>query len=246
MEMRRLWSQNRNGRGFAAFLTAKTGIFHLTHPRTVSHGQILSELLKFTITIPFSVLLPKIQREQCRRYFIIGSVEILLPIRDLDSLLNVEHSLAEPPRDKPSKTNRKQASLAVSSDARVHNPICIFCMWTAKYIKGNQNDKLVKCVDLQADDTVRGAAVRKNDSRLIALVSRETVPAEVHYHRTCYRDYSRPASQESKTDKKSATTSAEDVQDECEETLYSRAETASYNELFNQIRSDLYQNPKVV
>lgn len=116
--------------------------------------------------------------------------------RDLDALLNAEHSLAEPPRDKPSETNRRRASLAVSSDARVYNPVCIFCMRATKYIKGNEKDKLVKCVDLRADDTVRGAAVRKNDSRLIALVSREIVAAEVHYHRICYRDYTRPSSQE--------------------------------------------------
>ena len=67
MEMRKLWSQNRKGSGFAAFFTASTKIFHLAHPRTVSYGQILFELLKFAITILFSVLLPKIQREQCHR-----------------------------------------------------------------------------------------------------------------------------------------------------------------------------------
>ena len=58
--------------------------------------------------------------------------------RDLDSLLNAEHSLAEPPRDKSSETNGRQVSLAVSFDARVYNSACKLCMWTAKYIKGNQ------------------------------------------------------------------------------------------------------------
>ena len=39
---------------------------------------------------------------------------------------------------------------------------------------------------------IRTAAIEKKDSRVLAVVSRELVAAEAHYHRSCYRNYTRP------------------------------------------------------
>ena len=45
---------------------------------------------------------------------------------------------------------------------------------------------------MRADSSIRKIATQKNDSKILALVSRELVAAEAWYHRTCYRSYTRP------------------------------------------------------
>ena len=100
MEMRRLWSQNRNGSGYAAFLTASTKIFHLTHPRTVSHGRAAeirsyNPILSIAAQNPEGAVPQVFYHWECRNSF---ARKI-----DLDSLLSSEHSLAGLPRNKPSE-----------------------------------------------------------------------------------------------------------------------------------------------
>ena len=87
---------------------------------------------------------------------------------------------------------------------------------------------------MRADETIRKAAVGKNDHRMLAVVSRELVAAKACYHKSCYRNYTRniPVS----GDKKEAS----------EYTEYSRAELQGYEKLFNYIRTDLLQNPRIV
>ena len=56
-----------------------------------------------------------------------------------------------------------------------------------KYIKGqNMKEKLLQCRELQANETVLSTATKKMDSRILAIVSRDLVAAEGHYHRSCY------------------------------------------------------------
>lgn len=75
---------------------------------------------------------------------------------------------------------------------RVYDRICLFCS-TAKYLKGSRTRApLVRCRELRVDNTLRAVETRKNDSKVPALLSREMVAAEGHYHRKCYRDYTRP------------------------------------------------------
>ena len=82
-------------------------------------------------------------------------------------------------------------SLLSSSDSRVLIPLCIFCE-KDKYVKGtNSKEKLVKCCELRADETIKQRALQICEANILA--SREVVAAEAHYHRTCYRDYTRPS-----------------------------------------------------
>ena len=87
---------------------------------------------------------------------------------------------------------------------------------------------------MRADEMIRKAAVGKNDHRMLAVVYRELVAAKACYHKSCYRSYTRniPVS----GDKKEAS----------EYTEYSRAELQGYVKLFNYIRTDLLQNPRIV
>ena len=53
-------------------------------------------------------------------------------------------------------------------------------------------EKLIQCTDLLADENIRKIALAKNDSKLLANVSRHLVAAEACYHGTFYREYTRP------------------------------------------------------
>ena len=46
-------------------------------------------------------------------------------------------------------------------------------------------------MDMRSDETIRKAAVGKNDHRILAVVYRELVAAEACYHKSCYRNYTR-------------------------------------------------------
>ena len=56
---------------------------------------------------------------------------------------------------------------------------------------------MVKAAQLRVDETLRNIATEKCDHEIMALTSREIVVAEAHYHRSCYRGYTRPKSKDS-------------------------------------------------
>ena len=57
-------------------------------------------------------------------------------------------------------------------------------------------------MDMRTDETIRKAVVGKYDKRILAVVSRELVVAEAHYHKSCYRSCTRniPVSGDKKED----------------------------------------------
>ena len=79
------------------------------------------------------------------------------------------------------------------------------------------------CIDLRSDKTIRETANAKNDTKMLALVSRDIVAAEACYHRSCYRDYTRPA-------KSTFTSSKSSLDDE-----YAQVESSAYEMLFDYI-----------
>ncbi|XP_035662311.1 uncharacterized protein LOC118406391 [Branchiostoma floridae] len=121
-----------------------------------------------------------------------------------------------------------------TTQSRVFQRKCVFCE-KSKYIRGtNTREALIQCVDLRADNAIRNAALRKNDSKILAIASRELVAAEACYHKTCYRDYTR-----------NVLSNISNVGKE-EEQDYSKAESRAYELLFHYIRSDLLQKPRIV
>ena len=79
-----------------------------------------------------------------------------------------------------------------SSSSRVYGEECIFC-GKEKYVRGtNSREKLVKATQLRVDQTLREKAISKCDENILAITSRDIVAAKAHYHRSCYRDYTRP------------------------------------------------------
>ena len=125
----------------------------------------------------------------------------------------------------------KRLCKRVSSEARVvYAAVCIFCN-KDKFQKGTRTrEKLTQAVQLRADQTLRDCAIRKGDKEIIAVTSRDIVATEAHYHRSCYRNYTRAKSEN-------------EGGDSC--TLYQKIER-SYVKLFEYIRTDIFPNKKIV
>ena len=153
--------------------------------------------------------------------------------RDLQKLAQSDNKVEE---QDDTSSRRSSGRQPANTQSRVYERICVFCE-KAKYLKGiKTREALIQCVDLRADNTVRRAAMSKNDSRILAIVSRELVAAEACYHKSCYRDYTRNVP--------GPLNIRETKEEVCDE--YIRAETHAYEMLFNHIRTNLLQNPRVV
>ena len=153
--------------------------------------------------------------------------------RDLEKIkqLTEDDDDLQEPEKKRHATNRQQPS-----SSRIYEKICIFCEKKSKYIKSSRNrEHLIQCTDLRADDSIRTIAISKGDTRIIALVSRELVAAEACYHRSCYRDYTRPK-----------TNNSNEIQNRDEDDdWYKKIENQAYEKLFVFIRS-LLENPRLI
>lgn len=80
------------------------------------------------------------------------------------------------------------------------------------------------------DQTLRQIATEGCDERILAISSRDIVAAEAHYHRTCYRDYTRPTPQQHPEESETKTD----------------AEYDAFSDLFSFIRNDVFDAQVVV
>ena len=116
---------------------------------------------------------------------------------------------------------------------------CIFCDKVTKYLHNKRNDKdaLVKSTDLRADWTLRNIATAKCDTKILAYTSNELVAKETHYHRTCYRNYTRPQKghQQGECD-----SHEEDQSAESNPVKSSECETHVHSHVFSHIRNSLF------
>jgi hypothetical protein len=116
----------------------------------------------------------------------------------------------------------------------VYEAECIFCEKCSKYAKGtNTREALIKSVELRSDEQIRHAALQRMDERIMPLVIEDTVAKEVHYHRSCYRTYTRG----SKPTSESVPANKDP---------YTEAENKAHDLLFAYIRCDLFCNPRVI
>lgn len=138
---------------------------------------------------------------------------------------------------KEQSTSERKSTREAPSQSRLYEAKCIFCDKPNKYLRGQKTRELLtQCVELRADEKIRKAAVAKVDNRMLAIVSRELVAAEGHYHRSCYRLYTK--------DVVAIHTETEYHDDEEEQ--YEATEKEAYKELFKFIRGELFVNPEVV
>lgn len=111
---------------------------------------------------------------------------------------------------------------------------CIFCGKKDKYKKGIK-EGLTQARELRVNDSVRKAAISKQDSRILAILSRDLVAAEGHYHRTCYRHY---------TNIKESDKGEESKEDD--DSDYVKAESSALSRMFDYIRNDLFKNNDII
>jgi len=132
-------------------------------------------------------------------------------------------------------SNAKRPARRSSSESRIYDYTCIFCENVKRYKGTSTREKLVQSVELRSDQKLRACAVRKCDTKLLAITSRDIVAAEAHYHASCYRDYTRPAPG---LDTEPAPSQENDI--------YLEKQDESYAELFHYIRTDIVPNKQIV
>ena len=98
-------------------------------------------------------------------------------------------------------------------------------------------EKLIQCTDLCADENIRKTALAKNDSKLLAIVSRHLVAAEVCHHGTCYREYTRP---------KPETGTSSTLSFTSQNVEYACTESAEYEKLFDYVRNNVLETPNLI
>lgn len=168
---------------------------------------------------------------QCRSIFTIK--------KDLDAITTKEKQ-----DNRSTSEGSRKSARQMPHQSRVYEAKCIFCEKTNKYLKGQKTrETLTQCCELCADDKIRTAAVRKLDNRILAIVSRDLVAAEGHYHRSCYRLYTKDADPVAA----SSVPDGEDIDNTNNAGVrYDAAEKQSYSELFSYIRDELFVSPAVV
>lgn len=136
----------------------------------------------------------------------------------------------------PAERNTRQTP----SSSRTYAKECIFCEKETKYQKGTKSrEPLIQCCDLRADDAIRATAIASRDSRVIGIVSRKLVATEACYHRSCYRNYTRPKKTTLDPSPENDV-SSEDVDS------YSYIESQGYQKVFKFFRLDLFENPRLI
>lgn len=74
----------------------------------------------------------------------------------------------------------------------LYDKICVFYTSAHKYLKGrNAKESLTHCVELRADKRIRSVATKEMNTRMLALLNRDLVAAEGHYHKSCYKLYTK-------------------------------------------------------
>ena len=135
----------------------------------------------------------------------------------------------------PEHEQRKSQRQVVAGTSRVLEKKCIFCNKASKYMRqSNSREPLMQSSELRSDEKIRNAAELKMDRNILAITSRELVAAEAHYHKSCYKDYTR---------KRPIVEGSNTLDDNS--VLYLNAEQDAYNMLFTYIREVIFLNPRV-
>ena len=139
--------------------------------------------------------------------------------------------------EKDLEAPRQSGRRGSSETTRVYDRVCVFCESTNKCIKGTSTrETLIQAVDLRADRTLRSVATEKNDTRMLAVTSRDIVAAEACYHASCYKRYTSVREQTTADG-----SGADKTNDE-----YKKAENCAYQVLYRYIRTNLFSNPRIV
>ena len=106
--------------------------------------------------------------------------------KTLDSILSKQDG------SEPTEVSLRRSSRHLPSTSTIHDKVCIFCGKSSKYLKRqNTREHLIQCTELSTDHKIRDAASRKQDDRILVLMSKDLVAAKGHYHKSCYKHYTK-------------------------------------------------------
>ena len=78
---------------------------------------------------------------------------------------------------------------------------CLFCESSRKRTPGRE-EKLIKCVTKNADQSIRAAAQRIQDYKLLGkILNGDLIAREAHYHTSCRKNYTRADDRHERCDK---------------------------------------------
>ena len=175
-------------------------------------------MLDLTKTVGGEELPTTTYHHKCRNIFTLK--------RDLDNICKERIQCNEP------ELSERGSSIQESpTKSTTYKRVSIFCDKVSKYAKGKDvREKLIQYIDLCADKNIRKTALANNDSKLLAIVSRDLVAAEACYHGTCCREYTRPKP-ETGTSSTLSFTSRDDE--------YACTESAVHEKLFDYMRNNV-------
>ena len=151
--------------------------------------------------------------------------------KTLDSILSKQDG------SEPTEVSLRRSSRHLPSTSTIHDKVCIFCGKSSKYLKRqNTREHLIQCTELSTDHKIRDAASRKQDDRILVLMSKDLVAAKGHYHKSCYKHYT----------KEVFTDISSEAKEQHELNEYEEAEMQAYNELFLYIRNSFIPNPEIL
>ena len=115
-----------------------------------------------------------------------NTTSILKPKNDSDE--------AGPINSKRRKSSEIQSPLLPKDE-------CLFCESSRKRTHGRE-EQLIKCVTKNADQSIRAAAQRKQDHKLLGkILNGDLIAREAHYHTSCRKNYTRADDRDERCDK---------------------------------------------
>ena len=152
-------------------------------------------------------------------------------------------------KTKSTTTSRKSIRLP-SASSSILPPVCIFCSKADKF-KKRVRENLTNCSILGIDIKLQKAALKIDDSRMIAIASTDLVASEAKYHFTCYRDYTRvrdlPSGEEnSPDDYQLAEFNAFSSVKKFLEDLLENPDVVKFTELTKLMEDEMSKNEKVM
>ena len=161
---------------------------HLVSPKDISSWSALLEaakvrnhqpVLDVAKTVDENHLPNIVYHQKCRSLFTMK--------RDLETIKRKREEAVD--EESNENTTAKRLCRRTSTEARVYEPVCIFCN-KVKFMKNPKSrEKLIQAVQLRADHALRQCAILNEDSRIVAITSRDIVATEAHYHASCYKSY---------------------------------------------------------
>ncbi len=156
----------------------------LVSPQSLDSWNSLVNAARIGKDAPILDLMKELAEEEIPSIYYHRKCRSIFTMKKLLETITKKEDKAGESEDPEVATSLRLSSRQVPhSCSTVYDVKCIFCQKNTKFIRGQ---KTRESLLIQ-----RNAAIKKMDGRMLDIVSRDLVAAEGHYHRSCYRSYTR-------------------------------------------------------